>query len=52
MIPYDIDPSLYSAEPEELPLDDGCSPRGHGEAPDPARKEARLEDTLAPKSDF
>jgi hypothetical protein len=27
MIPYDIDPSLHTAEPEPAQLDDGFSPR-------------------------
>ena len=26
MIPYDLDPSLYVAQPEAMPLDDGFSP--------------------------
>jgi hypothetical protein len=29
MIPYDIDPSLHTAEPEPLQLDDGFSPPHH-----------------------
>jgi hypothetical protein len=29
MIPYDIDPSLHSAEPEPPQLDDGFSPPAH-----------------------
>ena len=55
MIPYDIDPSLHAAEPEQLSLDDGCSsPRSHAESPDPAPAEdaAALEEALASKSDF
>jgi hypothetical protein len=35
MIPYDIDPSLHTAEPEPQQLDDGFSPPHHGE-PEPA----------------
>jgi len=31
MIPYDIDPSLHTAEPEPAQLDDGFSPRHQGE---------------------
>jgi hypothetical protein len=31
MIPYDIDPSLHTAEPESQLLDDGFSPPQHGE---------------------
>lgn len=54
MIPYDIDPSLHAAEPEQLLLDDGFSPRSHGEAPDKAPPESpsSLEFALASKSDF
>jgi len=55
MIPYDIDPSLHAAEPEQLSLDDGFSaPCSHGEAPeaDAADGSARLEEALASKSDF
>lgn len=55
MIPYDIDPSLHAAQPEQPRLDDGfSSPRSHGEAPDraPAEDAAGLEGALASKSDF
>jgi hypothetical protein len=31
MIPYEIDPSLYTAEPESPVLDDGFSPPRHGD---------------------
>ena len=31
MIPYEIDPSLHTAEPREVMLDDGFSPPRHGE---------------------
>jgi hypothetical protein len=31
MIPYDIDPSLHTAEPEPPLLDDGFSPPHHDE---------------------
>ena len=31
MIPYDVDPSLHTAEPEPQQLDDGFSPRHHDE---------------------
>ena len=39
MIPYDIDPSLHTGEPEPAQLDDGFSPPHHedaAEAPQPA----------------
>ncbi len=55
MIPYDIDPSLHAAQPEQLLLDDGFSaPRSHGQTPQPAATPAAssLEDALASKSDF
>ena len=32
MIPYDIDPSLHTGEPEPPLLDDGFSPPHHDEA--------------------
>ncbi|MDB5749619.1 MAG: hypothetical protein JWQ13_2124 [Ramlibacter sp.] len=56
MIPYDIDPSLHSGEPDDqLLLDDGFSaPRSHGESagqPGP-QATASLEEALASKSDF
>jgi hypothetical protein len=40
MIPYEIDPSLYTAEPEPAMLDDGFSPPRHG-------KEAQQEERPA-----
>jgi hypothetical protein len=54
MIPYDIDPSLHSAEPEDFLLQDGFSRRSHGESCGPATIDAppNLEDALADKSDF
>lgn len=58
MIPYDIDPTLHSAQPGELLLDDGFSaPRGDSdatEAPSPpaTRATASLDQALASKSDF
>ena len=33
MIPYDMDPSLYTSEPEPQVLDDGFSPPHRGEPP-------------------
>ena len=33
MIPYDMDPSLYTGEPEPPLLDDGFSPPHRGEPP-------------------
>ena len=33
MIPYDMDPSLYTGEPEPAVLDDGFSPPHRGEPP-------------------
>jgi len=37
MIPYDIDPSLHTGEPESTLLEDGFSPPHH--APPPATAE-------------
>lgn len=37
MIPYDIDPSLHTAEPEPQQLDDGFSPRHQEELHDGAQ---------------
>jgi hypothetical protein len=34
VIPYDIDPSLHSGEPERILLDDGFSPPPHDDAAD------------------
>jgi hypothetical protein len=44
MIPYDLDPSLHTAEPESTMLDDGFSPPQQHEthAPDHAPLEAVL----------
>lgn len=55
MIPYDVDPSLHSAQPQPMLLDDGFSaPRSSRHAlptgsdvPAPS-----LEDALASKSEF
>jgi hypothetical protein len=33
MIPYDMDPSLHTSEPESPVLDDGFSPPHRGEPP-------------------
>lgn len=55
MIPYEIDPSLYPAQPEPPMLEDGFSaPRSHGEAAEPvfAADTRSLETALASKSDF
>ena len=54
MIPYDIDPSLHSAEPEQALLDDGFTRRSQGELPQApaADAPASLEEALATKSDF
>lgn len=55
MIPYDIDPSLHTAAPQQGSLDDGFSPRSQELVPEPApaaRTADSLEDALAGKSDF
>lgn len=35
MIPYDIDPSLHTGEPEPPSLEDGFSPPAHDGQPEP-----------------
>jgi hypothetical protein len=56
MIPYDLDPSLHTAEPESGVLDDGFSPPHHGEpaseAPPVAPPESAPEAALSGKSPF
>jgi hypothetical protein len=52
MIPYDIDPSLHSTEPEHHLLDDGFSPPGPAAPSHPSPHEASLEEALAGKSEF
>jgi hypothetical protein len=37
MIPYDIDPSLHTGEPDTPSLDDGFSPPRHEEPAEPAQ---------------
>jgi hypothetical protein len=40
MIPYDIDPSLYTGEPEPPSFDDGFSPPPHEPKPEAADAQA------------
>ena len=54
-IPYDVDPSLHSGQPNEPRLDDGCSPPASERAADkpqagtvPVPRQPALQD----KSDF
>jgi hypothetical protein len=55
MIPYDIDPSLYTGDPEPPMLDDGFSPPHHAEpaaiaqAP-PAPVDVQIDPALEAKS--
>jgi hypothetical protein len=54
MIPYDIDPSLHDAQPQDT-LEDGFSPRSHHDEAAPAAahaQECELEAALAAKSPF
>jgi hypothetical protein len=56
MIPYEVDPSLHTTEPEEPSLDDGFS-RPHAaqerkRAEVPAKESDELEPSLAEKSLF
>ena len=55
MIPYDLDPSLYSAEPETPSLDDGFSPSGLDSTLDDRRTPAshlQVDPALWAKSQF
>jgi hypothetical protein len=57
MIPYDLDPSLHTAEPESTTLDDGFSPPPHQQSGDEKEKpqEARnvvIDPVLWAKSAF
>jgi len=53
MIPYDIDPSLHTAEPEPQQLDDGFSPPHPEPVPDEdAQQTAVGADALGDKSPF
>jgi hypothetical protein len=60
MIPYDVDPSLHSGEPQERPLDDGCTPpdvepvapANPGDLPSTVETPSPLEPVLGEKSDF
>jgi hypothetical protein len=56
MIPYDIDPSLHAAEPQDT-LDDGFSPPPHHHDEEPREERAPaesgpLEAALGAKSPF
>lgn len=56
MIPYEIDPSLYTAEPEPPVLDDGFSTPHHGEpavtAETPPATDAPVDAALLPRNPF
>jgi len=55
MIPYDMDPSLYTSEPEPPVLDDGFSPPHRGEPGGPAQSQpgpAEADPELGVKSPF
>jgi hypothetical protein len=54
MIPYDLDPSLHTAEPEPQQLDDGFSPPHHEEprATAPATPVSGADALLGDKSPF
>lgn len=53
MIPYDLDPSLHSGEPERPLLDDGFSPPQQPEAvPTGRTPDAPLDPALWTKSEF
>jgi hypothetical protein len=60
MIPYAVDPSLHSGEPQERKLDDGCTPpavepvppASADDLPSTVETPAPLEPVLGEKSDF
>lgn len=57
MIPYDLDPSLHTAEPEPEVLDDGFSPPQHDEPakaaqPDATPAKMAVDAALQSKSPF
>lgn len=60
MIPYDVDPTLHSSEPQERKLDDGCTrpgvepvaPANAGDLPSTVETPARVPSVLGDKSDF
>jgi hypothetical protein len=60
MIPYDVDPTLHSCEPQEPKLDDGCTqpgvepvaPSHAGDLPSTVETPAPLKPVLGEKSDF
>lgn len=57
MIPYDLDPSLHTAEPEPEVLDDGFSPPHHDEPakvaqPDATPAQTAVDAALQSKSPF
>jgi len=46
MIPYDMDPSLYTGEPEPTVLDDGFSPPHRGDRPAEAELPAASDEVV------
>lgn len=53
MISYELDPSLHAREPRPELLDDGFSPRHHGDTPDSTLPPVpELEPVLSEKSLF
>ena len=47
MIPYDMDPSLYTREPESPVLDDGFSPPHLGEPDTPEESPSESDEVVA-----
>lgn len=52
MIPYEVDPSLHTTEPEEPSLDDGFSRPHAAQERKPAEEPTELDPSLAEKSLF
>ena len=53
MIPYDLDPSLHTAEPESTQLDDGFSPpQPVGAAEETPQPPLKVDPALWAKSEF
>lgn len=54
MIPYDLDPSLHTGEPEPPSLDDGFSPPPHDAKPEAGDAQAaeQIDPALWTKSPF
>jgi hypothetical protein len=52
VIPYEVDPSLHSTQPQEPVLDDGFSQPEKDEAHTPNVRKPAAEPAISEKSDF